>query len=53
MSGLLGIYIKTLYDGVFIFSQTVFICRFLEASRLEHFNVLSIPTISDPHLVTF
>ena len=33
-----GIDIKTLDDGVFQFCQTVLICKFLEATSMEHCN---------------
>ena len=38
MSELLGIYIKTLDDGVFQFYQTLLIRKVLEATGLEHCN---------------
>ena len=40
----LGIDIKTLDDGVFQFCQTVLICKFLEATGMEHCNVLPTTT---------
>ena len=44
MSDLLGIDIKKLYDGRFKFFQTGLICKFLEATGMEHCN--GFPTLT-------
>ena len=44
MSELLGIYIKTLYDGGFQFYQTELVRKVLEATYIEHCNGFPIPT---------
>ena len=43
MYGLLGIYIKTLYNGVFKFYQNEFIYKLLEAAGVEHCNFFQNP----------
>ena len=43
MSEFLGIYIKTLYDGVFQFCQTGLIRKVLEATGMENSNSLPTP----------
>ena len=44
MSEFLGIDIKTLDDGGFQFCQTGFIRKVLEATGMDHCNVLPTPT---------
>ena len=44
MSELLGIYIKTLDDGIFQLSQNVLIQKFLEDTGTDHCNGVSTPT---------
>ena len=50
VSEILGIYIKTLDDGVFQFFQTVLIHKVLEATGVDHCNGLPTPTKVEAHL---
>ena len=44
MYELLGIDIKTLDDGGFQFSQTIFILKYFEATGMDHCNGFPTPT---------
>ena len=52
MSEFLGIDIKTLDNGGFKFCQTGLIRKVLEATGMEHYNVLPIPTEVEAYLGT-
>ena len=52
MSEFLGIYIKTLDDGLFQFCQTALIRKILEAIGMEHCNGLSTPTNVEANIGT-